>query len=70
MNNDNNNNNKKYNKNDIIKKKELLRKLCFNDKKNKVLVQGNGPYTYSINIDEADDETIMKLIKIGSKKFS
>ena len=67
----NNKDNKKYNKkNDIVKKKELLRKLCFNDKKNEVLVQGNGPYTHSINIDEADDETIMKLIKIGSKKFS
>jgi hypothetical protein len=32
----NNKDNKKYNKkNDIVKKKELLRKLCFNDKKMK-----------------------------------
>ena len=47
-----------------IKKREELREMCFN--KNEVLVQGRGPYSYSINIDEADDETIMKLQKIGS----
>ena len=35
-----------------------------------ILIQYEKKYTYSINIDEADDETIMKLIKIGSKKFS
>ena len=48
------------------KKKEELRKICFNKNNNEVLVQGRGPYSYSINIDEADDETIMKLKKLGS----
>ena len=40
--------------------------MCFNKNKNEVLVRGRGPYSYSINIDETDDETIMKLIKLGS----
>ena len=47
-------------------KEEELRKMCFNKNNNEVLVQGRGPYSYSINIDEADDETIMKLKKLGS----
>lgn len=45
-------------------KEEELRKMCFNKNNNEVLVQGRGPYSYSINIDEADDETIMKLTKL------
>ena len=60
----NKNKSSKYTTEEINKKREELRRICFN--KNKVLVQGRGPYSYSINIDEADDETIMKLQKIGS----
>lgn len=58
--------NTKYTKEEINKKKEELRKMCSNKNNNEVLVQGRGPYSYSINIDEADDETIMKLKKLGS----
>ncbi len=62
----NKNKNSKYTKDEINKKKQDLRRMCFNKGNNEVLVQGRGPYSYSINIDEADDETIMKLQKIGS----
>ena len=62
----NKNKNSKYTKEEINKKKEKLREMCFNKNNNEVLVQGRGPYSYSINIDEVDDETIMKLHKIGS----
>ena len=58
--------NTKYTKEEINKKKEELRKMCSNKNNNEVLVQGRGPYSYSINIDEADDDTIMKLQKLGS----
>jgi len=61
--NKNKNKNSKYTTEEINKKKEELRRICFNKNNNEVLVQGRGPYSYSINIDEADDETIMKLQK-------
>ena len=64
--NKNKNKSSKYTTEEINKKKEELRRICFNKNNNEVLVQGRGPYSYSINIDEADDETIMKLQKIGS----
>ena len=64
--NKNKNKSSKYTTEEINKKREELRKICFNKNNNEVLVQGRGPYSYSINIDEADDETIMKLQKIGS----
>ena len=64
--NKNKNKSSKYTTEEINKKKEELRRICFNKNNNEVLVQGRGPYSYSINIDEADDETIMKLKKIGT----
>ena len=64
--NKNKNKSSKYTTEEINKKKEELRRICFNKNNNEVLVQGRGPYSYSINIDKADDETIMKLQKIGS----
>ena len=64
--NKNKNKSSKYTTEEINKKKEELRRICFNKNNNEVLVQGRGPYSYSINIDKVDDETIMKLQKIGS----
>ena len=53
----------KYTKKEVHEKREKLRKICMKDigDGNEILVQGNGPYSYTINIDTADDETIMKL---------
>ena len=53
----------KYTKKEVDEKREQLRKMCMKDINdgNEILVQGNGPYSYTINIDTADDETIMKL---------
>ena len=53
----------KYTKKEVDEKREQLRKKCMKDigDDNEILVQGNGPYSYTINIDTADDETIMKL---------
>jgi|TARA_Y100000389_G_C17335264_1_gene450299 hypothetical protein len=53
----------KYTKKEVDEKREQLRKMCMKDidDGNEILVQGNGPYSYTINIDTADDETIMKL---------
>lgn len=64
--NKNKNKSSKYTTEEINKKREELREMCFNKNKNEILVQGCGPYSYSINIDKADDETIIKLQKIGS----
>ena len=53
----------KYTKKEVDEKREKLRKMCMDGigDGNEILVQGNGPYSYTINIDTADDETIMKL---------
>mgnify|MGYP001477137261 FL=1 len=56
---------KKYNKTLVNKKREKLRRLCYNDENNEILVQGTDKYNYSINIDETTDEVIMNIHLIG-----
>jgi hypothetical protein len=46
---------------DIEVKRKMLRRLCFNKDKNDNI--------NTINIDKADIKTILKLIRLGSKKF-
>ena len=57
--------NKKYNKTLVNKKRENLRRLCYNNENNEILVQGTDKYNYSINIDETTDEVIMNIHLIG-----
>ena len=56
---------KKYNKTLVNKKRETLRRLCYNEDNNEILVQGTDKYNYSINIDETTDEVIMNIKLIG-----
>ena len=56
---------KKYNKTLVNKKREKLRRLCYNNENNEILVQGTDKYNYSINIDETTDEVIMNIHLIG-----
>tara|TARA_B100000497_G_scaffold31129_1_gene36443 strand:- start:496 stop:687 length:192 start_codon:yes stop_codon:yes gene_type:complete len=56
---------KKYNKTLVNKKREKLRRLCYNHENNEILVQGTDKYNYSINIDETTDEVIMNIHLIG-----
>jgi len=60
---------KKYNKTLVNKKRESLRRLCYNEDNNEdnneILVQGADKYNYSINIDETTDEVIMNIKLIG-----
>ena len=56
---------KKYNKTLVNKKRESLRRLCYNEDNNEILVQGTDKYNYSINIDETTDEVIMNIKLIG-----
>tara|TARA_B100001093_G_scaffold507722_1_gene568708 strand:+ start:1121 stop:1312 length:192 start_codon:yes stop_codon:yes gene_type:complete len=56
---------KKYNKTLVNKKRENLRRLCYNNENNEILVQGTDKYNYSINIDETTDEVIMNIHLIG-----
>lgn len=54
---------------DIELKREMLRRLCFNEDKNEIQIQGENDNINTINIDKADSKTILKLIRLGSKKF-
>ena len=56
---------KKYNKTLVNKKRETLRRLCYNEDNNEILVQGEDKSNYSINIDETTDEVIMNIELIG-----
>tara|TARA_B100000941_G_scaffold257835_1_gene207909 strand:- start:969 stop:1160 length:192 start_codon:yes stop_codon:yes gene_type:complete len=56
---------KKYNKTLVNKKRETLRRLCYNEDNNEILVQGADKSNYSINIDETTDEVIMNIELIG-----
>ena len=56
---------KKYNKTLVNKKRETLRRLCYNEDNNEILVQGEDKSNYSINIDETTDEVIMNIKLIG-----
>ena len=56
---------KKYNKTLVNKKRESLRRLCYNEDNNEILVQGADKSNYSINIDETTDEVIMSIELIG-----
>lgn len=56
---------KKYNKTLVNKKIETLRRLCYNEDNNEILVQGADKSNYSINIDETTDEVIMNIELIG-----
>ena len=56
---------KKYNKTLFNKKRETLRRLCYNEDNNEILVQGADKSNYSINIDETTDEVIMNIELIG-----
>ena len=56
---------KKYNKTLVNKKREKLRRLCYNDENKEILVQGTDKSNYSINIDETTDEVIMNIHLIG-----
>ena len=56
---------KKYNKTLVNKKRETLRRLCYNEDNNEILVQGADKSNYSINIDETTDEVIMNIKLIG-----
>jgi|TARA_B100000900_G_scaffold383996_1_gene372428 hypothetical protein len=56
---------KKYNKTLVNKKRESLRRLCYNEDNNEILVQGADKSNYSINIDETTDEVIMNIELIG-----
>lgn len=54
---------------DIELKREMLRRLCFNEDKNEIQIQGEDDNIHTINIDKADNKTILKLIRLGSKKL-
>ena len=54
---------------DIEINREMLRRLCFNKDKNEIQIQDEDDTIHIINIDEADTKTILKLIRLGSKKF-
>ena len=54
---------------DIELKREMLRRLCFNEDKNEIQIQDEDDNIHTINIDKADNKTILKLIRLGSKKF-
>tara|TARA_Y100000389_G_scaffold71177_1_gene67899 strand:- start:60 stop:251 length:192 start_codon:yes stop_codon:yes gene_type:complete len=56
---------KKYNRSLVNKKRESLRRLCYNEDNNEILVQGADKSNYSINIDETTDEVIMNIKLIG-----
>lgn len=47
----------------------MLRRLCFNEDKNEIQIQGEDDNIHTINIDKADNKTILKLIRLGSKKL-
>jgi len=50
-------------------KREMLRRLCFNKDKNEIQIHDEDDNINTINIDKADSKTILKLIRLGSKKF-
>jgi len=54
---------------DIDVKREMLRRLCFNKDKNEIQIHDEDDNINTINIDKADSKTILKLIRLGSKKF-
>ena len=54
---------------DIELKREMLRRLCFNKDKNEIQIHDEDGNINTINIDKADSKTILKLIRLGSKKF-
>ena len=54
---------------DIELKREMLRRLCFNEDKNEIQIQDEDDNIHTINIDKADNKTILKLIRLGSNKF-
>lgn len=54
---------------DIEIKRKMLRRLCFNKDKNEIQIQDEDDTIHIINIDKADTKTILKLIRLGSKKF-
>ena len=54
---------------DIEIKRKMLRRLCFNEDKNEIQIQDEDDNIHTINIDKADNKTILKLIRLGSKKF-
>jgi hypothetical protein len=54
---------------DIEIKRKMLRRLYFNKDKNEIQIQDEDDNIHTINIDEADTKTILKLIRLGSKKF-
>ena len=56
---------KKYNKTLVNKKRETLRRLCYNEDNNEIFFQGADKSNYSINIDETTDEVIMNIELIG-----
>ena len=45
----------------------MLRRLCFNKDKNEIQIQDEDDTIHTINIDEADSKTILKLIRLSSK---